>query len=120
MHLGVDDAGQHEEPLGVEHLVGTGRIEGADVGDALAGDGDVYLCQPGGRDDLSALDEKIPVFSHRIHTFLSARITAWRAARSAGGRRISDSAAPRPPRRSTLLRPPPPTSPAAPPSAAPL
>src|SRR3546814_15258679 len=72
-----------EEPLGVEHLVGTGRIEGADVGDALAGDGDVYLCQPGGREDLSALDEKIPVFSHGIHTFLSARITAWRAARPA-------------------------------------
>src|SRR3546814_17848503 len=72
--------------------------------DALAGDGDVYLCQPGGREDLSALDEKIPVFSHGIHTFLSARITAWRAARSAGGRRISDSAAPRPPRRSPLDR----------------
>src|SRR3546814_7555574 len=64
--LGVDHAGQHDEPLGIERLVGRSRIERADVGNAAVGHRHVGGNHSGGREHVSARDDEIPVLAHAL------------------------------------------------------
>ena len=62
--LGVDDAGQHGQARGVEHLAGRGLAEVADGGDLAVAHADVGQAAAGVVHHLAAADDQVEGLSH--------------------------------------------------------